>query len=303
MFGLLNLNKPVGISSAAVLGRIKRLVRPAKIGHAGTLDPIASGVLVACIGPATRLVNYIQQMPKSYRATFQLGRSSESDDIERPVNELPNPPIPTCDELERATIAFVGPIKQRPPAFSALKIAGRPAYQLARRGREVSLVPRPVKIHQLAIVSYQYPTLVLDIECGSGTYVRALGRDLAESLGTAAVMSVLERTAVGDFRVEESCDPAQLTAETLSQQLLSPRLAIPEMPTIELSDDEVQLAINGIVVPRRQKTEQATEGQELAGVDLRGQLVSIFHRRADGALAPRLNFRQSGGLAHSGDAV
>ncbi|HKD37502.1 MAG TPA: tRNA pseudouridine(55) synthase TruB, partial [Pirellulales bacterium] len=111
MFGLLNLNKPVGISSAAVLGRIKRLVRPAKIGHAGTLDPIASGVLVACIGPATRLVDFVQRMPKAYRATFLLGRSSESDDIERPVTELPNPPIPARDEIERVAAAFVGPIE------------------------------------------------------------------------------------------------------------------------------------------------------------------------------------------------
>jgi tRNA pseudouridine55 synthase len=303
MFGLLNLNKPVGISSAAAIGRIKRLIRPAKIGHAGTLDPIASGVLVACIGPASRLVDYIQQMPKSYRATFLLGRSSKSDDIERPVDELPNPPIPTRDELQRAAIAFVGPIKQRPPAFSAIKIAGRPAYQLARGGRDVSLAPRAIEIHRLAIVGYAYPTLVLNIECGSGTYVRALGRDLAQSVGTAAVMSALERTAIGDFRVENSCDPAQLTADMLSQHLLSPQLAIPDMPTIELSDEEIELAINGIVLPQRKQTEEATEDQEFAGVDSRGQLVSIFDRRPDGALAPRLNFRRSSGLAHRGDAV
>jgi tRNA pseudouridine55 synthase len=303
MFGLLNLNKPVGISSAAVLGRIKRLVRPAKIGHAGTLDPIASGVLVACIGPATRLVDYIQQMPKSYRATFLLGRSSESDDIERPVTELDGPPIPTREEIERAMAPFIGAIEQRPPAFSALKIAGRPAYQLARRGREVSLAPRPIEIHRLAVIRYEYPTLVLDIECGSGTYVRALGRDLAESLGTAAVMSALERTAVGDFRVEVSCNPTQLTAKTISQHLLPPRLAIPDMPTIELSDDEVERAINGIVVPPRQETAKATEGHEFAAIDSRSKLVSILLLRADGALAPRLNFRRTGGLAHRGDAV
>src|SRR5437763_16348223 len=114
MFGLLNLNKPVGASSAGVLGRIKRLVWPAKIGHAGTLDPIASGVLVACVGPATRLVDYIHQMPKNYLATFLLGRSSESDDPERTVTELTSPPIPRPDVIERALEAFVGRIEQRP---------------------------------------------------------------------------------------------------------------------------------------------------------------------------------------------
>ncbi|HEY2147158.1 MAG TPA: tRNA pseudouridine(55) synthase TruB, partial [Pirellulales bacterium] len=286
MFGLLNLNKPVGLSSAAALGRIKRLVRPAKIGHAGTLDPIASGVLVACIGPATRLVDYIQKMSKSYRATFLLGRSSDSDDIERPVVELPNPPIPTRGEVERAASAFLGRIEQRPPAFSALKIAGRPAYQLARRGRDVTLAPRTVEIHRITVARHDYPAVVLDIDCGSGTYVRALGRDLAQSLGTAAVMSALERTAIGRFRVEDACDPAQLTAETLPRPLLSARLAIPEMPTVELNDGEIERAINGIVVPLRQETARASKGQEFAAIDCHGELVSIMLLRADGGLAP-----------------
>ena len=256
MFGLLNLNKPVGLSSAAALGRIKRLVRPAKIGHAGTIDPIASGVLVACIGPATRLVDYIQQMSKSYRATFLLGRSSDSDDIERPVVELPNPPIPTRGEVERAASAFLGRIEQRPPAFSALKIAGRPAYQLARRGCEVSLRRGPSR-------SIASPSRVMTIRrsCSILTAAReptfaALGRDLALSLGTAAVMSALERTAIGRFRVEDACDPTQLTAETLPRQLLSARLAIPEMPTVELNDGEIERAINGIVVPPRKKRQE-----------------------------------------------
>jgi tRNA pseudouridine55 synthase len=294
MFGLLNLNKPVGTSSAGVLGRIKRLVRPAKIGHAGTLDPIASGVLVACVGPATRLVDYIQQMPKSYLATFLLGRSSESDDIERPAIVLPDPPIPTREAIELAAAAFVGRIAQRPPAFSALKIAGRPAYQLARRGREVNLPPRPVTIHRLIVSDYNYPSLVLEIECGSGTYVRALGRDLAESLGTAAVMSALVRTGIGPFRIEDACDPTDLTAETLPRHLLSSRLAVPGLPTVQLSDAEIQLAINGLVVPSASpEVAGGSPDQEFAGIDSAGTLISILRRRPDGALTPALNFRKA----------
>jgi tRNA pseudouridine55 synthase len=294
VFGLLNLNKPVGASSAGVLGRIKRLVRPAKIGHAGTLDPLASGVLVACVGPATRLVDYVQQMPKRYRATFLLGRASESDDIERPVVELESPPIPSRDEIERAAARFIGEIEQRPPAFSALKIGGRPAYQLARKGRQVELAPRPVTIQRLDVVGYEYPTLVLDIECGSGTYVRALGRDLAESLGTAAVMSELVRTAIGAFRVDDSCDPRALTAESLPSHLLSPLRAIPALPIIRLTDAQIELAINGLVVPDSEvQVATAPAGQEFAAVDSSGELVSILRRRADGELAPALNFRKS----------
>jgi tRNA pseudouridine55 synthase len=294
VFGLLNLNKPVGVSSAGVLGRIKRLVRPAKIGHAGTLDPIASGVLVACVGPATRLVNYVQRMTKSYRATFLLGRASESDDIERPVTELANPAIPSRDEMERAALRFIGEIEQRPPPFSALKIGGRPAYQLARKGRHVDLAPRVVTIHHLEIVSFEYPTLVLDIGCGSGTYVRALGRDVAESLGTAAVMLELMRTAVGPFRVEDACNPLALTAETLPTQLLSPLKAVPSLPTVQLSDAEIELAVNGIAVPLTNPDfASAPVDQEFAAVDSSGELVSILRRRADGMLAPALNFRKA----------
>jgi tRNA pseudouridine55 synthase len=297
MFGLLNLNKPVGASSAGVLGRIKRLVRPAKIGHAGTLDPLASGVLVACIGPATRLVDYVQRMPKRYRATFLLGQRSESDDTERAVTKLSDPPIPARDQIERAAIRFVGEIQQRPPAFSALKIAGRPAYQLARQGRAVELQPRPVVIHRLTILAYDYPALTMEIECGSGMYVRALGRDLAESLGTAAVMSALERTAIGEFRVEDACAPNVLTAETLPHFLLSPLRAVESIPRIQLSDPEVQLAINGLVVPATYATSASIAGastdQEFAGIDSSGELVSILRRREDASLAPILNFRKA----------
>jgi tRNA pseudouridine55 synthase len=142
-------------------------------------------------------------------------------------------------------------------------------------------------------LEYEYPALTLDIECGSGTYVRAIGRDLAESLGTAAVMSALERTAIGEFRVEDACDPNEFTAETLPQRLLSPRLAIPNLTTIQLDEAEIQLAINGLVVPPRREASAATTGDEFAAVDELGNLVSLLRRRDDGSLAPLLNFRKA----------
>ena len=199
LFGFLNLNKPAGISSAAALGRIKPLVRPAKIGHAGTLDPLASGVLVVALGPATRLIERIQQMPKQYRATFLLGRHSASDDTETEVVELENPPIPDRAAIATAAATLVGEIQQRPPDFSAIKVAGQRAYTLARAGCAVEIAARPIIVHRIDIVEYEYPRLVLDFGCGSGTYVLSLGRDLAASLGTAAVMSGLVRH--GDRRL------------------------------------------------------------------------------------------------------
>jgi len=191
MFGLLNLNKPAGMSSRDAVNRVQWLARKmtgekVKVGHAGTLDPIATGVLVVCLGPATKLIEHVQRMPKQYRGTFLLGRRSPSDDVELEAEPLTNPPIPTADEIAAALPAFMGEIQQTPPAYSAIKIKGRKAYDLARRGEQVEMTPRTVTIHSLDIVRYEYPELVLNIRCGSGTYVRALGRAVAKSLGTAA---------------------------------------------------------------------------------------------------------------------
>src|SRR5436309_1327485 len=149
MFGLLNVEKPAGLTSRDVVNRVQRLVRPHKVGHAGTLDPLATGVLVLAVGPATRLVEYIQQMPKMYQSAFLLGRTSDTEDIEGNVTELSEPPIPNRKEIVSAISSFVGTIEQRPPAYSALKVAGRPAYKLARRGEEPQLAPRPVVVHSI----------------------------------------------------------------------------------------------------------------------------------------------------------
>src|ERR1051325_1327760 len=171
MFGLLNINKPSGITSRRVVDRVARLVKPHKAGHAGTLDPLASGVLVVCVGQATRLIEYVQRMPKRYRATFLLGRSSPTEDIEGDVSELPGAPQPSLDQIEQAARGMLGQLAQRPPAFSAVKVDGRRSYDLARAGRAVELAPRTIEVHAIALVGYSYPQLELDIRCGSGTYV------------------------------------------------------------------------------------------------------------------------------------
>jgi len=153
LYGILNLNKPAGVTSRRVVDDVQRLVRPAKVGHAGTLDPLATGVLVVCTGAATRLIEYVQQMPKSYTGTFLLGRQSPTEDVDGEVTELDSPPVPSWPEIEAAVRAFEGRIEQRPPAFSALKVGGRRAYDLARRGKSVELKSRPVTIHRISIGS------------------------------------------------------------------------------------------------------------------------------------------------------
>ena len=218
--GLLNVSKPGGMTSRAVVDRVQRLVRPAKAGHAGTLDPLASGVLVVGVGAGTRLIEYVQRMPKRYRGTFLLGRRSPTEDIEGEIEILPDPPIPSRVEIEQAARRLTGEIMQRPPDFSALKIAGQRAYDLARAGKTVVLEPRPVTIYELRVIAYDYPEFSLDICCSGGTYVRSLGRDLAEALGSAAVMSALVREAIGDFTIAEALPLAELSAETIDARLL-----------------------------------------------------------------------------------
>ncbi|MFZ5832304.1 MAG: tRNA pseudouridine(55) synthase TruB [Planctomycetota bacterium] len=235
--GLLNVSKPPDVTSRKVVDLVARLVRPAKAGHAGTLDPLATGVLVVCVGPATRLIEYVQRLPKRYRATFLLGRYSPTEDVEGEVVELPNPPVPSLPEVVEAAAKLTGEILQRPPAFSALKVQGRRAYDLARKGQAVDLQPRPVTVYSLTVVEYDYPRLVLDVECTGGTYVRSLGRDLADSLGSAAVMAELVRTAIGAFRIEDALNPQGLTEERLVAHLLPPLRAVETLPHVVLSTE------------------------------------------------------------------
>jgi len=280
--GLLNVHKPSGVTSRHVVDGVQRLVRPAKVGHAGTLDPLASGVLVVCIGQATRLVEYVQQMPKRYEAAFLLGRSSPTEDVEGEVQELVNPPLPSLAEIEQAAQVLLGEIDQRPPDYSALKVGGRRAYALARAGETVELAPRKVTIHRLEIVGYEYPSLELSIECSSGTYVRSLGRDLARRLGTGAVMSALVRTAIGSFRLADAAQPPQITGDTLASLLLPPIAAVPDLVQIVLTAEELQRLANGRSI-QRPTVEPATE---YAAVDAAGSLVAIVQGRPDGQLAP-----------------
>lgn len=275
MYGLLNINKPLGKTSRDAVNCVQRVVRPVKVGHAGTLDPLATGVLVLCLGPATRLIQYVQQLPKRYTGTFLLGRRSDSDDLEGEVVELDNPPVPTLAEVTAALPRFTGTIQQRPPIFSAIKVNGRRAYDLARAGKDVQLAARPVTVHDLRVVRYDYPELVLDIGCGSGTYIRSLGRDIAESLGTAALMSALERTAIGGFTVETAMNLRDVSADSLEKHLFPVEDAVRHLDTIELTSDEVLLISNGRTIERPQ---HGFSG-DVAALDAAGHLVAIVAPR------------------------
>ena len=207
--GLLVVDKPVGPTSMDVCRAVRRHSGGAKVGHAGTLDPLAGGVLVVCLGTATKAIDRLMASEKAYRAEIDLSALSTTDDLEGERTPVVVETPPDRQVVERACAAFVGVIEQRPPAHSAVHVEGRRAYQIAReaarQGGEAERPPaRPVTIHAIDIVEYDWPRLVLDIRCGKGTYIRSLARDLGEALGVGGMLTGLCRTRVGSYRLEEA---------------------------------------------------------------------------------------------------
>ncbi|HTU88890.1 MAG TPA: tRNA pseudouridine(55) synthase TruB [Gemmataceae bacterium] len=236
--GLLVLDKPAGMTSRAAVDRVQRwFPRRTRIGHAGTLDPLATGVLVLCLGGSTRLIEYVQRMNKVYRTRFLLGAQSDSDDADGTVTPVSGAVAADAATLAACLAAFVGTIEQVPPAFSAAKVAGQRAYDLARRREEVSLSPRPVQIHAIDILDYTYPHLDLEVRCGKGTYIRSLARDVGARLACGALVQTLRRTRIGSFTAEEALT-LDAGAETAYAHLLPAERAVADLPRIVLGDSE-----------------------------------------------------------------
>lgn len=236
MEGILNVDKPPGVSSARVVARVKRLLpRGTKIGHAGTLDPFATGVLLLLVGKATKLCERLMDSPKQYETVIRLGATTETDDPEtpelawKPVRQAQGGPllageltIPDRDRIQSALTALTGQIMQRPPAYSALKVGGRRAYDLARKGHEVALQPRAVNVYAIELLDYAWPLLRLRIDCGRGTYIRAIARDLGETLDVGGHLAELRRTAIGQFKIQDAVRPEALESEGIPAHLRQP---------------------------------------------------------------------------------
>lgn len=214
MDGVINLDKPAGMSSAAAVGRVKRLLpRGTRIGHAGTLDPFATGVLLLLIGKATKSSQNLMDQAKTYEATVRLGATTPTDDPESEQIPTPGAAEPALERVAAAAGQFVGTVSQLPPRFSALKIGGRRAYDLARRNQPVKLKMRDVRIDAIEILAWNWPLLKLRIDCGRGTYIRALARDLGQKLGTGGYLTQLRRTRLGRFAADRSVPLEQLLLE------------------------------------------------------------------------------------------
>lgn len=304
MNGILNIDKPLGKTSRAVVDTVNRLLRERgfqrgtlpKVGHAGTLDPLATGVLVVCVGDATRLIELVQSRQKEYLGTFLFGCRSDTDDVTGQVAEGDRARAATITraELDEALVPFRGRIEQVPPAFSAVRVEGQRAYKLARRGDEVVLQPKTVEVHRLEVVRFEPPELTLDIECGSGTYIRSIGRDLGERLGCGAVMSALSRTRIGPFERSQAIPLDQLKAETLADRLLPCSMAAAHLPAYVCDAEDVSKLKHGLgLVPRESSWLRTSDPhpESFALVDAEGTLLAIggWDRRVP-ELRPRINF-------------
>lgn len=197
--GIINFHKPIGITSAKALYKVRTITRQRKSGHAGTLDPGASGVLVICLGRATKLVEAIMDQPKVYRATARLDVTSETFDSDRPMTPIEVLDVPSDETICDVLVSFEGTMEQVPPAVSAIKVGGVAAYKRAARGEPVKLQPRRVRIYWVCVHSYDWPELAFEVCCGRGTYIRSLVRDLGEKLGTGGCLTSLVREQVGPF--------------------------------------------------------------------------------------------------------
>jgi tRNA pseudouridine55 synthase len=297
LHGFLNLDKPGGLTSRDVVDRVVRAVgRGVKVGHAGTLDPLASGVLVVAVGSATRLIEEVQDQPKVYRTTIRLGARSDTLDADGEIVPTPDPRVPGEDAIRAALAAQVGTIEQVPPRFSALKVGGKRAYDLARSGRPVELAARPVRVDRVELVSYAWPGLELEIACGGGTYIRSIARDIGEALGCGGLVEVLVRTRIGPFALEDaasvesldSCAAGADGSRPLPANLRPLADAVAGWPALTLDAEQVSRVRHGQPLDARRLAGGIPPAGKVALFGPGGALVALGEHRPDsGLVRPR----------------
>jgi tRNA pseudouridine55 synthase len=285
--GIFNIDKPAGRTSFQVVSLVRRLSGVRRVGHAGTLDPSATGVLVVCLGQATRLSEYMMEAPKVYRAEVRLGITTDTLDATGTPLSQADPSNVDRRQVEEALTAFVGEIDQVPPMFSALKYNGEPLYRYARAQKQVERQARRVTIHRLQLLAFQPPLATIEVECGKGTYIRALAHDLGQQLGCGAHLAALARLRVGPFTLDDACSLPQLEAafqEGRWQSLLRPAdAALPSWPAVILSEaQETAVRFGQCLAADSLEPAQAVENDQLCrAYSPRGQLLAIL--RCDAA--------------------
>ncbi|HEX3054407.1 MAG TPA: tRNA pseudouridine(55) synthase TruB [Aggregatilineaceae bacterium] len=279
VFGLLNICKPKGPTSHDIVATVRRGTRVKKVGHAGTLDPMASGVLVLGLGPATRLSEYVMESQKTYRARVRLGIETDTYDAEgRIVAE--NPALVERARVEGVLATFRGEFQQVPPMYSAIKIEGRKLYEIARAGAEVERTPRPVTVYRLDLTAWEPPDVEIEVVCSPGTYIRSLAFDLGRAVGVGAHLVALERTASGLFTVENAVDwetfKLAMQDGTWQDYLLPPDMALYQAAEVRLSVVDTLRIRQGMTIHLAE-----TPGEIARAYDSNGQLLAVLKRRGE----------------------
>ena len=284
--GFLNIDKPAGITSFDAVRRIRRAAGVRRVGHSGTLDPIATGVLPVAIGEATKLVDEVMGASKRYRGVITLGVETDTDDAEGQVVARADSSAVTAATIESALGAFRGELLQTPPAYSAVKREGVPAYKAAREGKPHALEPRPVTVHSLTLLDVSASEITVEVECGKGFYMRALAHDLGRALGVGGYLSSLRRTAVGPFVAADS-EPLEESAQRLERGELETLLHAPDAvltgwPALILSPAAAAATRHGrdFRPPPTSLRRAGVAGERARGYGADGRLVALFEATA-----------------------
>jgi tRNA pseudouridine55 synthase len=286
--GVLNVDKPPGRTSFQIVSLVRRLSGVRKVGHAGTLDPLATGVLLVCLGQAVRVSEYLMELPKTYLATVRLGIATDTFDTEGETVFEGDPSTVGEASLREALDTLRGRGEQTPPVYSALKVGGTPAHRLARAGKPVSLRPRPARIDSIELLSFASPSLELEVRCGKGTYIRTLADDLGQLLGCGAHLTALRRSAVGPFQVEDAVSAEGLEAAfaegTWGDLLLPLDYGLGHLPAVHLEMEAEKDVRHGIALgagsPPFQRVAGAEDGRLCRAYAEDGSFVGVL--RYDG---------------------
>lgn len=290
--GVLPVDKPVGPTSHDAVARVRRALDTRQVGHTGTLDPFASGLLLVCVGSATRLAEYLTGLPKTYVATMRLGEATDTDDLTGEVISTSDAwRSVSPDAIEAALRAQVGTIQQLPPAYSAKKVDGERMYAAARRGEEVARTAVPVTIYSIRVIHVALPDVEFEVECGAGTYIRAIARDVGDALGVGGHLRALRRTRAGSHSVDRAVPLDDLgDADRVRAAMLSPLEAVSHLARVMVDADGIAALRFGRAVPAAADT---PEGVPVALASAEGELLGIGER-ADDVVRPRKVFVAQG---------
>lgn len=281
MDGVINVLKPKGITSFDVVRDIRKIAKIKKVGHTGTLDPLASGVLPVCIGKATKIVDYIMEGTKTYRVEMKLGTTTDTYDREGTVLEEKEVSVSSI-EVEKAIEKYKGDIEQVPPMYSALKINGQKLYDLARKGIEVEREARKIQIHDICILSIDLPYIIFDVKCSKGTYIRSLCFDIGNDLGSGAVMWNLERLEASPFNIKEAIKLEDLNEENIKQFITPIDEALKDYEKLYLDKKFEKLVLNGVILKDRRVLDNIEENKLYTTYIEDGNFIGLGMKNAYG---------------------